>query len=255
MLPLVLADVSAAANDPAWLKLFLGALPWVMTWALGHHFIKILGDRLKADGAKRGGIVGKLETAGGALFGDVDDLGNKDVKQVTDLLDPAKRPDALKQLETDAKAAAPAAVEDVAKAVTTTTPIVLAVVAAVLIGTSCKTAPEPMAITRDTIQATDKAFLATQIVMDGLKPNLTQPTWESWTLFELRFATTFHAARVLYDDAEKAMEIASAADGGTDAIAEADLKAAQQVIASFTSQLGYWQGVAAQLSHPDGGLQ
>jgi len=109
---------------------------------------------------------------------------------------------------------------------------------------------EPLLVTKDTIVGADKTFLATRVVMKGLQPQLSPAMWQSWLLFEQRFATSFHAARVLYEDAEAAEELAVQADGGT---AQANLRAAEQIAGSLIAQLGYWEGVEAQLLHPDGG--
>jgi hypothetical protein len=112
---------------------------------------------------------------------------------------------------------------------------------------------EPMLVTRDALVLTDKTFIATQAIINSFKSQLSPAVWASWVQFEMRFATSFHAARMLYDDAEAAAEIAARNDGGTDAVSQANLAAAAQVVVSLVSQLAYWQGVVVQLSHPDGG--
>lgn len=97
------------------LKLILGALPWLMGWALGHHLIKVLGDKLKADGAKRGGALGAVEKAAGAALDDADDFMTANAQALKDLSDPSKRAAALATLSTAAKAAAPQAAADAVK--------------------------------------------------------------------------------------------------------------------------------------------
>lgn len=257
MLPLVLADLESVINSQGFIA-FVGFL--IIGIIAVHHSMQI-GNRLRADAAKREStspMVATLER-GVATADDLLDLflqANKlDAK---DLADPATRAAAeahLKEAATkaiQAKLTADAPATDAAKAVA---PVLLAalVFGLGLAPVACQHV-EPMLLTRDTIVAADKTFLATQVIMNGLKPQLSPATWNSWLLFELRFSTSFHAARVLYDDAEKALEVAAQADGGVDSIAQADLKAAQQVVDSFVAQLDYWRGVVAQLSHPDGGV-
>lgn len=267
MLPLLLAD-AAAAVDPGSLFNQPGFIALAGMLIIGvvavHHSLQI-GSKLRADAAKREAdaaaagkpapIEAKLERIGATVDDLVDTFLEANKSDEKALADPNVRAAALEHLRAagvkaiEDRIAAPSPVAEVAKAA----PLVLALLSVALALPSCAAHVEPMLVTRDAITATDKTFLATQIIMDGLKPQLTAQVWQSWVLFEMRFGTSFHAARVLYDDAEKAAEFAAQNDGGTDAIAQADLKAAQQVVDSFVAQLGYWQGVAAQLSHPDGG--
>lgn len=126
---------------------------------------------------------------------------------------------------------------------------VLALVCA--LGLAC-THIEPALVTRDTIVTADKAFVATADVMNTIKPQLTGAQWLRWTAFEDRFRTSFHAARILYDDAIAAQLIAMSTDAGTASSAEAtaNLKAAEVLIGSFVSQLAEFEELVHQLNTP-----
>lgn len=116
---------------------------------------------------------------------------------------------------------------------------------------------EPALVTRDSVVALDKTFMMVATLMDALKPDLTAAQWMGWLAFEQRFKTSFRAARTLYDDAIDAQVKALEADAGDPdpASTAATIKAASQVLSSLAAQLAYWEGVATQLQHPDGGLQ
>jgi hypothetical protein len=94
------------------LKLILGALPWLAGWALGHHLIKVLGDKLKADGTKRGGALGAAEKAAGAVLDDADELASSNVDAVKGLVDSSKRAASEATLLAAVKAEAPKAAQD-----------------------------------------------------------------------------------------------------------------------------------------------
>lgn len=99
-------------------KLFLGVFPWLVGWALGHHLIATLGNKLKADGAKRGGALGAGEKALGAVLGDADDVASANSDAVKGLLDASTRSASGAQLLKAAEAEAPKAAADAAKAAT-----------------------------------------------------------------------------------------------------------------------------------------
>ena len=102
-------------NSDFVLKLILGALPWLMAWALGHHLIKVVGDKLKGDGVKRGGTLGAVERAAGAVLGDADDVLSNNADAAKALLDPSKRAEAGATLLKAAEAELPKAAADAVK--------------------------------------------------------------------------------------------------------------------------------------------
>jgi hypothetical protein len=120
---------------------------------------------------------------------------------------------------------------------------------------------EPALVTRDAMVTAEEAFEAVLVVMDALDPKLTDAQRASWELFKQRFRTSYHAARVLYDDAVDEQIRILEMDGGSDAVAEsqANMKAAQQVLQTIMSQLGFWQSFIVDMgaqpsSKPTGGV-
>jgi hypothetical protein len=112
---LILAQVTAPAADPTWLKLVLGLAPIAVTAFLGWHLVRHLGDWLKADGAKRGGVLGAVEKGLGADLDDLDDFLSANGQNLGDLADPAKRAAAKAALMAQADAQAEKLLNDALK--------------------------------------------------------------------------------------------------------------------------------------------
>jgi hypothetical protein len=103
------------AAQPAWLTLVLGLAPWVIGGLVGLHLAHHLGLWLRADAAKRGGALGKLELVLADGADELDDYLTQNKQNVQDLVDPTKRAAAEAALKaagiSDAKAAVDSALK------------------------------------------------------------------------------------------------------------------------------------------------
>lgn len=231
---------------------FVAAAGFLVAFLLARHPLLGLRDLLHARAEKvraESPKVAEAEELISDAAAELDAFLSEHGQDVEDLVDPAKRAAAEAHLEIAAKAQAKSAITSAIAKATTLTMLLLAV------GFASCSHIEPALVTRDTIVTADKAFVATAEVMDTIKPQLTAAQWLKWTAFEARFKTSFHAARILYDDAIAAQLVAMATDGGTAANAEAseNLKAAASLITSFISQLAEFEDLVHQLAAPAGG--
>lgn len=219
-------DAQALLNSPvvaALLVTLIGA-------AIAIHPLMKLAAWLHADAQRRAGLAKVLEDGGGSLAEKLDAFLSANGQDVKDLVDPAKRAAAEAHLADQGKAAVATAIKGAAS-------VLLLVLG---LGLSSCAHSEPLLVTGDAIVATGKTFEATAQVMSTLKPQLSPDQLHSWQLFEMRFKTSFHAARQLYDAA------ASGGDVSTQ-------QAAARIIADFAAELGTYEALILQLVHPDGG--
>jgi hypothetical protein len=109
------APVAPSAAAPWWAGFALSALPWLVGLVLGRHLLRVLGDWLRADGAKRGGALGAVERAAGAVADDADDVLSNNADAVKGLINKDTRVAAGQTLLKAAEAEAPKAAADAAK--------------------------------------------------------------------------------------------------------------------------------------------